>query len=79
MWTVYVLECADGTFYTGIAKNFEARLKAHTDGKGAKYTQGRGPFQVHHTEIHSSRSEASKREWQIKQLKRSEKAALGGR
>lgn len=75
-WTVYILQCADGTLYTGITNNLARRMALHENGKGAKYTKGRGPFQVLHTEILASRSEASKREWIIKKLSREEKVTL---
>ena len=42
-WSVYILECGDGTFYTGITTDIDKRLKLHLAGKGAKYTRGRGP------------------------------------
>ena len=45
-WTVYVLECSDGTLYTGITKDLTRRLDAHQKGHGAKYTRGRGPFKI---------------------------------
>lgn len=65
-WIVYILECADRTLYTGITKNLEHRLQAHAEGKGAKYTRGRGPFSVLYTETHPTRSQALHREAQIK-------------
>jgi len=67
-WIVYILECADKTLYTGITKNLEYRLQAHENGKGAKYTRGRGPFSVLYTEIHPTMSEALHREAQIKKF-----------
>jgi len=76
MWTVYILKCADDTYYTGISNNLSARLQAHNDGKGAKYTRGRGPFELVYHEQHASRSVATKREIEIKKLKRNEKIAL---
>jgi len=75
-WTVYILHCADESFYTGIAKNLDRRLKAHEMGKGAKYTRGRKPFKVVYIEVHQSRSAASKRENQIKLLNREDKIDL---
>jgi putative endonuclease len=68
-WIVYILECADRTLYTGITKNLKDRLQAHENGKGAKYTRGRGPFTVMHTEIHPTMSQALHREAQIKKFK----------
>jgi predicted GIY-YIG superfamily endonuclease len=67
-WIVYILECADKTLYTGITKNLEHRLQAHANGKGAKYTRGRGPFSVLYTETHPTMSLALHREGAIKKL-----------
>ncbi len=75
-WTVYILQCGDGTLYTGITNNLDRRIAMHESGKGAKYTNGRGPFEVIHTETHISRSDASKREWVIKGLSKAEKISL---
>lgn len=46
MWVVYIVECRDKTYYTGITSDLEKRVKAHNEGKGAKYTRGRGPVKV---------------------------------
>lgn len=75
-WSVYILECADGTLYTGISPNIEQRIQAHNSGKGAKYTRTRLPVKMLYQEMQLSRSDAAKREWQIKQLTRSEKLKL---
>ena len=75
-WFVYVLKCADNTLYTGITNNFKNRLIAHQNGQGAKYTKGRGPFEVFYKEKCSSRSIATKRELEIKNLKRYQKLKL---
>ena len=75
-WTVYMLRCADGTLYTGISNRLEQRLAAHTAGTGAKYTRGRGPFELIYCEQHASRATASQREHAIKGLKREQKLAL---
>ncbi len=75
-WTVYILRCADETLYTGITNNLEARVKAHSEGTGAKYTKGRGPFTVIYHELCADRSAASKREYEIKALGRDEKLKL---
>ncbi len=72
-WILYILECADGTYYTGITSDLPRRLKRHETGKGARYTRGRGPFIVRYTEEHPDRSTASKREWEVKRLPRKEK------
>jgi putative endonuclease len=78
-WTVYILQCVDGTLYTGITTDLDKRIAMHESGKGAKYTNGRGPFVVLYTEIHAGRSEASKREWAIKGLSKVEKIELAKR
>lgn len=76
VWTVYMLRCADGTLYTGITNDLEARLAKHLAGTGAKYTRGRGPFTVLLTEPHGSQSDALKRERQIKSLSKAQKLNL---
>ena len=75
-WYVYILRCGDGTLYTGITDDVERRLAAHRSGKGAKYTRGRGPLELVHTEELEDKSTALKREAQIKKLSRSQKLAL---
>lgn len=76
LWYVYILKCGDGTLYTGITDDVSARLQAHREGKGAKYTRGRGPLELVYQEIAENHSAAAKREWQIKQLKKQEKLVL---
>lgn len=78
MWTVYIIECADGSLYTGITNDLDRRLAAHAAGRGAKYTRGRGPFVLRHTEAHATRSDASKRERAIKALDAAAKRRLVG-
>lgn len=73
---VYILKCNDGTFYTGYTNNFLKRLQAHNEGKGAKYTRGRGPCKAVFLEEHSTKQEAMQREYAIKQLSRQEKVVL---
>ena len=73
---VYVLECADGTFYTGYTTDIERRVSEHDDGDGAKYTRGRTPVELAHTERFDSQSAAMAREYEIKQLRRVEKERL---
>ncbi len=75
-WVLYILQCKDGSLYTGITNDLEARIKAHESGQGAKYTRNRGPFTLKYTENHESRSLASKREIEIKALSREEKLIL---
>lgn len=75
-WYVYMLSCGDGTLYAGVTDNVDRRLAAHRAGKGAKYTRGRGPLELAYTEEVSDKSAALRREYQIKQLSRSEKERL---
>ncbi len=75
-WTVYILECADSTLYTGITTDLPRRITEHEIGKGARYTSGRGPFLLVHQEFHINRAEASKREIIIKTMTRARKLAL---
>jgi putative endonuclease len=75
-WLVYILECADGSLYTGITDNLPRRLEAHRNGKGAKYTRGRGPLKLRYQQVCESHSQALKREFQIKQLTRQGKLEL---
>ena len=75
-WYVYILECGDGTLYTGITDDVQRRLAAHQAGKGAKYTRGRGPLKLRYQEVCESYSHALRREVQIKRLNRQEKLKL---
>lgn len=77
-WQVYIARCADGTLYTGIARDVEKRIAEHNAGKGngANYTRGRRPVVLVYQEAAADRSAASKREYRIKQLSRAEKLAL---
>lgn len=73
---VYILECADGTYYTGYTTDVERRVEEHNAGTAAKYTRGRTPVEVIHTETYDSQSAAMQREYAIKQLRRPAKEAL---
>ena len=75
-WVLYILECGDGTLYTGITDDLDKRLKAHAEGKGAKYTRGRGPLTLRYKEPCEGHSQALRREYQVKQLTRKEKLEL---
>lgn len=78
-YSVYILECSDGTLYTGIAKDVTKRLDEHNSSdKGAKYTKNRRPVKLLYSEASEDRSSASKREYAIKKLSRSEKLDLIG-
>lgn len=74
----YMLECADGTLYTGWTNDLEKRLASHNAGKGGKYTRARCPVRLVYAEEHAERAEAMRREVQIKRLTRSQKLALIG-
>ncbi|MDZ5812713.1 GIY-YIG nuclease family protein [Halorubrum sp. AD140] len=73
---VYVIECADGTLYTGYTTDVERRVSEHDAGEGAKYTRGRTPVTLRHVESFDSKSAALSREHGIKSLTRGEKEAL---
>lgn len=75
-WFVYMLRCRDGSLYTGIARDVQARLEQHQSGKGAKYTRGRGPLELVYTEQCPDKSVALKRELQIKGMTRAQKLEL---
>ncbi len=75
-WILYILQCADKTLYTGITNNIDKRLLAHQTGKGAKYTRGRGPFDLIHTETFPTKSDAARREAVVKKLNRIKKLEL---
>ncbi len=77
-WHLYLLRCGDGTLYCGIALDVEARFKQHREGKGAKYTRGRGPLELVYTEPCATRSDALKREREVKRLPREAKLKLAG-
>lgn len=73
---VYVLLCQGGTFYTGYAKNLDARLEMHMQGKGARYTKMHKPKKLVYTEEFGTRKEAMHREKEIKKLGHEEKKRL---
>ena len=72
----YILTCADGTYYCGWTNNLDRRLKAHNEGKGAKYTRSRRPVALVYYEAFSTKEEAMRREYEIKQLPRKKKEEL---
>ena len=76
MYYVYMIRCLDGSIYTGYTNNLEKRFKNHCKGKGAKYTRGRGPLELVYYEVFEDKREAMRREYEIKQLKKSEKEKL---
>ena len=78
MYFVYIVKCADNTFYTGIATELERRIEEHNGSdKGAKYTRVRRPVRLVYSEEYPDRSSASKREYEIKKkMSRAEKLKL---
>ncbi len=72
----YMLRCADGTIYSGYTTNPTRRAAVHNSGRGAKYTRSRLPVELVFTESFSTRSEALKREAELKKLTRAEKISL---
>jgi len=76
MWYIYIVECSDGTLYTGITTDINRRLLEHNSGKGAKYTRTRRPVVLRASFEAKNRSEASKEEYRIKKLSRLEKLKL---
>ena len=79
MYHLYIVECIDGTLYTGTAVNVERRIHQHNEGKGARYTRGRRPVKLVYTERHKTRSSACRREHEIKKWPKNKKLALAGR
>ncbi|MBI4423627.1 MAG: GIY-YIG nuclease family protein [Elusimicrobia bacterium] len=78
-WAVYVVECRDGSLYTGVAKDVLARVAKHNAGKGAAYTRARRPVALRYQEPGLTRSQALVREAAVKRLPRPRKKALLGR
>jgi putative endonuclease len=74
-WFVYLIECTDGSLYTGITVDVALRFKAHLQGKGARYMRLHPPLRVLAAEAHPDRSSASKAEYRIKQLTPANKRA----
>jgi putative endonuclease len=75
---IYILECSDGTYYTGWTTDLTERLKAHNAGKGARYTKGRSPVKLVYWEWQENKSASLKRELEIKKLSRNQKERLIG-
>jgi putative endonuclease len=75
-WHLYILRCKDGSLYTGITLDLDNRFKAHQNGKGAKYTRARGVIEIVYSKQFKTRKLAASREYEIKQLKKSEKLKL---
>ncbi|PSR21595.1 MAG: hypothetical protein C7B45_10315 [Sulfobacillus acidophilus] len=75
-WSVYLIRCGDGTFYTGIAVDVQRRFQSHCRGRGARYTRGRGPLQLCWWTGPLTHGEALKAERRIKRWPHARKAAL---
>ena len=75
-WLVYILECRDGTMYTGITVDLDLRLAVHASGSASKYTRSRLPVRLVYQETHPTRSSALRREAGIKKLSRAGKLSL---
>ncbi|OGR83512.1 MAG: hypothetical protein A2902_02030 [Elusimicrobia bacterium RIFCSPLOWO2_01_FULL_64_13] len=75
-WHLYIVRCRDGTFYTGIAKDWEKRIRKHNRGKGAAYTRSRRPVEIVYRETCRGRSSALRREMRVKSLDRRGKEKL---
>jgi putative endonuclease len=75
-WFVYIVECADGTLYVGVARDVMARIAAHDAGRGARYTRGRGPLQLLAKRRCATQGDALRLEMALKRLPREEKLAL---
>ena len=73
---VYMLECSDGSYYTGWTTHLRERVRTHNGGEGAKYTRSRRPVHLVYYETCSSRSDAMKREYAVKHLPRKEKERM---
>ena len=73
---VYIIECRDGSLYTGWTPRLSERIRAHNEGKGAKYTKGRGPVKLVYYEQFETKEEALRREYAIKRLTRQKKKEL---
>jgi putative endonuclease len=68
LWHLYIVACADGTLYTGVAKDIEARVRQHNNGKGARYTRGRMPVDLVYSERVGTHGDALRRERQVKMM-----------
>ena len=77
-WSVYIVECSDGTLYTGLTKDLKRRIAEHNgdDKKGARYTRSRRPVTLRYCKEFDSRAAAAQQEYQIKKLSRARKIAM---
>lgn len=72
----YIVKCSDGSLYTGWTNDLEKRIRAHNEGKGAKYTKSRRPVVLAYYEEFQTKEEAMRREWEIKQMSRNQKMKM---
>lgn len=72
----YIVQCSDGTLYCGYSNDVQKRVDTHNKGKGAKYTKTRLPVKLVYTECFETKSEAMKKEYQIKRLTRKQKLEI---
>jgi len=75
-WYVYIVECSDSTYYTGISTDVQKRIKTHNSGKGSKFCRSKLPVVLRYVVQKENRSEASKEEYRIKRLTRKQKEEL---
>ncbi|WP_144704880.1 GIY-YIG nuclease family protein [Fictibacillus phosphorivorans] len=73
---LYILECKDGSYYTGYTNDLEKRFKKHEEGKGAKYTRGRGPLKLVFQQAFPTKQEAMRMEFAVKKLNRAQKERM---
>lgn len=76
MWFVYILQCEDGSLYTGVTNDLEKRFASHVSGKGGKYTRSHKPVKIVYQQQVDTKAEALKREFEIKRLSREKKSEL---
>ena len=73
---LYILKCKDGSYYTGYTNDLEKRFKKHEEGKGAKYTRGRGPLKLVFQQAFPTKQEAMRMEFAVKKLNRAQKERM---
>jgi len=73
---IYIVKCSDDTLYTGWTNNLEKRIENHNNGTGAKYTKARRPVKLLYFETFNTKSEAMKREYEIKKMTKTNKEKL---
>ncbi|GLQ96187.1 GIY-YIG nuclease family protein [Dyella mobilis] len=72
-WYLYLIECRDGSFYAGVTNNLDNRYQAHVEGRGARYTRSHPPLRLIGARRYPNRAQASRAEWEIKQLPKHKK------